>query len=203
MRLGLNKQTGFTLLELMVVLAIAGLLAGLSTPFMGKQVAKQRINADYKSIRDVLRMAKSGGQTDKDFSSVIVCPGTETAGCNGGTWESGFVAFGDVDDSGDFNAGDAVLAAQEKLSENTTLKVTDQNNGGAVVNLIKLTQQGYTAEFDATNAPSYLFKYCNTGTTDTNVVRGLVYGPGGIIRMAVDTNGDGIVNYGAANLTCP
>jgi type IV fimbrial biogenesis protein FimT len=200
MRLGSNKQTGVTLLELMVVVAIAGSLAGLATPFMSKQVAKQRINGDYRSIRDVMKIAKSGGQTDKDFSQVVVCPGTE-AGCSGTTWENGFIAFGDADGSNTFSSGDVVLAVQDQLSKFTTLKVTDQNNGGATISKITLTQQGYTADFDSATAPSYLFKYCNTA--DTKVIKGLVYGPGGIIRMAIDTDGDGIVNYGAANLTCP
>jgi len=202
MRLGSNKQSGFTLLELMVVVAIAGIMAGLAMPFMGDQMAKQRINGDYKSIRGVMKTAKSGGATDKDFSSVIVCPGTES-GCSGGNWEDGFITFGDVDGSGGFTNGDQILAMQDKLSAGTTLTVTDENNASQAVSLITLTQQGYTADFLSTTAPSYLFKYCNTGTDAATVVRGLVYGPGGIIRMAVDTDENGIPNYGAADLTCP
>lgn len=200
MRLGSNTQSGFTLMELMIVLVMAGILAGVATPYMSAQVAKMRVNGDYRSIRDVMKIAKSGGQTDKDFSQVIVCPGTE-AGCSGTTWENGFIAFGDVDGSNTFTNGDVVLAVQDQLSKFTTLQVTDQNNGGATISKITLTQQGYTADFDSATAPSYLFKYCNTA--DTKVIKGLVYGPGGIIRMAIDTDGDGVPNYGAANLTCP
>jgi len=208
MRLGSNKQTGFTLLELMVVLAIAGIMAGMAAPFMGEQLAKQRINGEYKSIREAMKLAKSGGQTDKDFTSVVVCPGNEASGCDtSGKWEDGFIAFGDADlDDNYTEAGDGksgLLAVQEKLSDGTTLKVTDENDNGATVSKIKLTQQGYTADFNADKAPLYLFKYCNTRSTDDTVVRGLVYGPGGIIRMAIDTDDDGIANFDGTNLTCP
>jgi prepilin-type N-terminal cleavage/methylation domain-containing protein len=209
MRSGSNTQTGFTLMELLVVAAVIAIMAGIATPFMGDQVAKQRINADYRSIRDTMKMAKNGS-TDKDFSSVVVCPGTES-GCDAGAkWEDGFIAFGDVDGNGEFSAADVddegvrtLIAIQDKLSKGTTLTVTDENNGGVVVTKIALALYGYTADFKADDAPLYLFKYCNTNWTDEKNVKGLVYGPGGVIRMVIDTDDDGIPNFDSTPLTCP
>jgi type IV fimbrial biogenesis protein FimT len=206
MRLGSNKQSGFTLIELMVVLTIAGVMVGIAAPMMSESIAKRRVYGDYKSIRDVLRTAKSAGTTDKRFNGVVVCPSTDGIACSGTNWSDGFIGCGDVDSNNTCTAADEVVAIQDKLSNNIRLTVTDQNNSGATVSTIRLTQQGYTTEFSATSAPIYLFTYCNIGTSVSARARtamGIVYGAGGVIRLTVDTNNDGIQDYGSVNLTCP
>lgn len=206
MRLGSNKQAGFTLMEFLVVTAVVGVLIATTAPLMSESIAKRRVYGDFKSIRDVLRVAKSAGQTDKRFSGVVVCPSTDSATCNGSTWNDGFIACGDVDGNSTCTSVDEVIAVQDQLSPNTRLTVTDRNSGGASVTSIPLTVQGYTAAFSASSAPIYLFTYCNLGASSSTraaSAMGLVYGPGGVIRMTLDTNNDGIQNYGTDNLSCP
>jgi len=203
MRLGLNKQAGFTLLELLMVLGIAGILIALVAPTMSESIAKRRVYGDYKSIRDVLRVAKSAGQTDKRFSGVVVCPSTDAVACSGTNWSNGFIACGDVDSDSNCTSSDVVVAVQDQLSNNTRLTVTKD---GTAISTIALTTQGYTAAFSASDAPTYLFTYCNLGASSSGRTRsamGVVYGPGGVIRMAIDTDSDGTPNFGTANLTCP
>lgn len=200
MRSGFHINRGFTLLELLAVVGLIAIVLALAVPNMSETVAKRKIYGDYKSMRDVLRLAKSAAQTDKTLNGVIICPGDDES-CSGGDWADGFVVVGDVDGDGTFNTGDLVLGQQDRLSSGTTLTVTDENSASTEVSSITLTAQGYTADFNAANAPSYLFKYCNAAADDL-VSLGVVYGPGGVIRLTTDSNGDGFQDYAGVNLDC-
>jgi len=199
-----RSQLGFTLMELLIVLAISGIVMALATPNMSEQLSKRRVYGEVKSMRDALRLAKSAGESNKTFDSTnpaAICPSSDGASCSG-SWSDGFIAFGDVDGNGNFNGTDVILASQVGLSSNTTLKV-DNLTSGTSVSLIRLTTQGYTASFDSNNAPYYLFTFCNKYATSKYHIAGVGYGPGGVIRMAADTNNDGIPEFNGVNLTCP
>jgi len=58
---GSNKraQNGFTLIELMVTLALAGLLLALVPPLLGKGGDRARLDHDSRLLTDALRLARS------------------------------------------------------------------------------------------------------------------------------------------------
>jgi len=205
MRLGSNKQTGFTLLELLTVLAISAVVMALAVPNLSQQLSSRRVYGEVKSMRDALRLAKSAGESNKSLSlinPVVICPSSSGASCDG-SWSDGFIAFGDVDGNGNFNGSDVMLDARIGFSSKTTLKVVDLSAAGASVNLIRLTTQGYTASFDSNNAPYYLFTFCNKYGNGKYSIAGVGYGPGGVIRLSMDSNNDRIPDFNGTNLTCP
>lgn len=58
-RAGSSKHAGFTLVELMVTLALAGLLLSLVPPLLGKGGDRARLDHDFRLMTDSLRLARS------------------------------------------------------------------------------------------------------------------------------------------------
>lgn len=54
-----GSQAGFTLLELLAVLALAGMLMALVPPLLGKGSDRARLDHDRRAILDSLRQARS------------------------------------------------------------------------------------------------------------------------------------------------
>jgi type IV fimbrial biogenesis protein FimT len=77
-----RPQAGFTVTELMVVVAIVGLIAAIAAPDMVEMIRRQRVKTAAFDIFAGLTMARS--EAIKRNAAVTVVP-------NGGDWARGFV----------------------------------------------------------------------------------------------------------------
>ena len=94
MRLAIRQLHGFTLLELMVALAIAGIVGALAVPAFGTWFARQQVQDRAEALLYALDLARS--EAIKRGDRVDVCPGDGT--CNAGAvpWEGGWIVAPDV-----------------------------------------------------------------------------------------------------------
>jgi type IV fimbrial biogenesis protein FimT len=94
-------QTGFTLLELMLVVVIAGLLFGIGVPAMGNFIRNARITGAANDVMVGLHLARS--EAIKRRVPVTLCtsaaPLAANPVCTASTQLLGWIAF--VDDNGD------------------------------------------------------------------------------------------------------
>ncbi len=67
-----SGQNGFTLLELIVVLALLALLMGLVLPGLQRTVKKERDRANLRQLTTVLRLARSQAATTRKRVRVFV-----------------------------------------------------------------------------------------------------------------------------------
>jgi len=94
------KAEGFTLLELLVTIAIAGVLLGIGLPSFGNMMAESRISAQYNSFVGSLYQARS--EAIKGGADITVCPRSaiEATSCGGADdWENGWIVFRDQTNS--------------------------------------------------------------------------------------------------------
>lgn len=115
---------GFTLIELMVVVAIVAILAALAAPSLLGTIANATVARAVNSFIGDMRYAR--GEAMRRGKSVTVCrTNTPTAsapvcsvgdGLAVGGWMEGWVVFVDNDGDGVFDAGETILRSQEALT---------------------------------------------------------------------------------------
>ena len=107
---------GFTLLELMITIALVAIVMGIGVPSYQDFVVKNRIQTQASEIRSSLAMARV--EAIRRGLWVVVCPG-QTA-CQG-EWEEGWNSFVDTNTNGVFDADDIRLEIHARLDGGGTL----------------------------------------------------------------------------------
>lgn len=99
---------GFTLTELLVVMAIASILAMIGAPAMGSLLARVSTASAEASIATSLRHARSSAVLHN--TRVIVCPSGDGRRCSkGNDWQQGWLVASDADHDGQPDTDAAVL----------------------------------------------------------------------------------------------
>lgn len=67
-----NREAGFTLLELIIVLALIGIISGFSTLFFARGLPSARLNAAARDISSVIRHARALSSLKRENQVVII-----------------------------------------------------------------------------------------------------------------------------------
>ncbi len=116
-----NASTrGFSLVELMVTIAIAGILLALALPAMQRSLTSRAVASNAEELVSSLRFARS--EALKRGSAVALCPvdtNSPPQGC-GADWSKGWMVFADRDTNGSYDNGtnDLLLRVQQPPSSN-------------------------------------------------------------------------------------
>lgn len=104
----LSRITAFTLLELVITMLVAAVLAFLAIPSFQNWQARQRMNTALHSMHQDLVAARSHAITLG--ANVVLCPGDILNGCRGtNEWSRGWIVFQDLDDDHRFATPEPLL----------------------------------------------------------------------------------------------
>lgn len=123
----LNINKGFSLIELLVSLAILGILLAVSLPNFQDTIESNVTNSQAKLFMTTLNLARS--EAIKRGSNVGICPSNDGQDCDTASWSTGWVVFVDVNGdadgtSGSIDAGDIIIRVFDALGANSVLTVT-------------------------------------------------------------------------------
>jgi type IV fimbrial biogenesis protein FimT len=129
-----HRVAGFTLLDLLIALAILGILFGIAIPCMKNAVARVQAGSARGAITttlfDAQRNATVLGQ------EIVICPG-ESQCLGGADWSQGWVAFIDRDGNRMVGPGEQIVRHETKLPDGVRLRgsvgrprIVYQPNGG-------------------------------------------------------------------------
>ncbi len=118
----LARARGITLIELMVTLAVAGIVVALGAPSFLRVLARHAIAAQAEELQDAVRVGRN--EAMKRGAPVVLCrtDASESSHCasDGGSWQT-WLLFADVDRNGAFGAGDALVRQHVDVSNRMTV----------------------------------------------------------------------------------
>lgn len=127
---GLHKNLGFTLVELMVTIAVVAIGAALAYPSFTNVIQSNRAATGANELIASLTLARS--EALRHPSGVTVCTSADGASC-GGSWTDGWMVWVDKDGNGSYSASDDVLRYTEGPKD---LEVSVETAGGAAEELM-------------------------------------------------------------------
>lgn len=126
--------TGFTLIELIVAIAVMIILVSIAVPNFMAFIQGHRLTSQANDLVTVLNYARS--EAIKRGVRVTVCSSNDGASCLGSTtWDTGWIAF--IDTNGDgVVGGEQIMQIRGALEAGNTLRstiqrITYQNSGFA------------------------------------------------------------------------
>lgn len=124
LRNGMANQAGFTLMELMVVIAIVGIMATMAVPSFTNFIANSRVSSATNDLIADLMQARSLASTTGRHA--VVCPSTNGTSCSAtvSDWTVGRILFIDKNANGAFSAGDTLIKYTSSLPANLTITMT-------------------------------------------------------------------------------
>ncbi|MDQ2068804.1 GspH/FimT family pseudopilin [Natronospira bacteriovora] len=119
----MKQQRGITLLELIITLAVVGILIGLATPSFRAMIQNNRITTQVNEFVTAVNMARSEAVRRGD--PVTLCSSEDGQSCTGqDDWAIGWIVLGQDTDGNDevlrvwrAPSGQPVMAEQDNESE--------------------------------------------------------------------------------------
>lgn len=126
---------GFTLIELMVTIAIVAILGTLAAPSFQSFMRTAQLSSTTNSFVAVVNAARSEGMKRNLHSYITPRDG-------GNQWGVGWRAFVDVDFSGGFSSGDIVITEQSAVAE--YIVITANGTSGETPSYIMYDGSGFS-----------------------------------------------------------
>ena len=128
-------QVGFTILELMITVAVLAILLGIGVPSFQAIIRQNRLSAHTNELLSAAAIARS--EAVKRGSPVTMCPAEGDACLGDDEWSNGWIVFVDENgDPGEVDGGDIIIqrwsassADQVAITNDDTLFITYLGSG--------------------------------------------------------------------------
>jgi prepilin-type N-terminal cleavage/methylation domain-containing protein len=124
-----RRVPGFTLIELMVALAIGAVLTAIAAPSFKGTFAKYRMQTESSNLLDSLLLARE--EARNSASPVSVCRSSDGTSCGATAWRGGHIVFRDGGTAGVVDGTDVVIRRVQAAREDIAITTTLQQSGNA------------------------------------------------------------------------
>lgn len=121
-----TSQKGFTLYELMVTVAIAGIVMAVGVPNMIAYSQNSRMTSIANDFHGAFHYARSEASRAKTFITICASDDSmESSPSCGGDWTDGYIVFLDLDGDVATGVGETILRAVPAMPDGVSFKAVD------------------------------------------------------------------------------
>jgi len=180
-----THQDGFTLVEMLIALAVAAILLGVGIPSFSGAIKNSQVSSDYNGLVQALYLARS--EAVKTSELVTVCPkkAIDSTQCGPGLndWKYGWLVFIDMQpessgDAADIGPEDEIILIHDELRSENTVTAYGSSDRSRPTKTNRFFIQ-YNVEGKA-NWANGTFKLCNDKEDDLS--RAINIAPTGDVR---------------------
>lgn len=110
----MTRKNGFTITELLVVMAIVAILLGIGVPSYRYITNSYRMSAEVNSLLGDMQFARA--EAIKEGQFVVVCASSTSATCTNTAWNQGWIVFADTNNDLQLDNGETLLHVQQAFS---------------------------------------------------------------------------------------
>lgn len=173
-----NTQTGISLIELLVCIAMVAILFSITMPALSPLLWKNKIVVSINELDRAISLARSTAISTGKI--VTLCKSHDGIQC-GGNWNQGFIVFSDQNADRLINGEDQLIRVFLAFKSQGSLKFKAFQNK----QYLQMTPLGFT------NFQNGNFTFCPVNK-DPSLAQQLIVSRTGRTRYAQDLDGDGI-----------
>lgn len=115
-----KQHFGFTLVELMIAIAVAAIVLTLGLPSFERLIERNQLAANINELVASLNFARS--EAVRRNQRISICHSSDGATCSGSNYDEGWIIFEDIDQDGDRDSPvDEILRVHAALAQNLSL----------------------------------------------------------------------------------
>ncbi|TMM45922.1 GspH/FimT family pseudopilin [Colwellia ponticola] len=177
-----QHQQGFTLTELLITIAIAGIVLAIALPSLNNFIVKMRIDNQVSQLNRLVLTARNTAINTEQ--NVTLCPLTANNTCSN-NWQNELSIFIDLDNDGVYEPG---LPAIPPVPSESIVQVKSATTSGDTITYAGQNRVSFLPTGALSSIPS-TFIYCPA--SDATLARAIVLSLSGRSYMSADLNGDG------------
>ncbi len=149
----MEKNSGFTLLELMITVTLLSVVMAIGIPSMTVFIKNDRLVTQINTMVGHLAYARNEAVTG--HQPVVICASNgDLDSCSSTNWAEGWILFVDTDSSSDVSGAEIILRQQQALSGGVTFT-------SSIGSVVTYDQRGFAPDSAGT------FSLCDDrGTTE-------------------------------------
>jgi type IV fimbrial biogenesis protein FimT len=190
---------GYTLLELLVTLAIVTILATMAVPSFQDSIERNAREAVMLDLMGAIAFTRS--EAVAQSRKISICRSTDQSTCAisiGGDWDTGWLIFSDQGVTGVLDAGDLPLQVHGPSNHQSVITLKTRANGDFIGDFLQFDEDGF---LNNTTTGAY-FKLCDPDNIATKA-RAIWLANTGRPAFSI-TDADGVHdNLAGADLVCP
>jgi type IV fimbrial biogenesis protein FimT len=150
-----TKFKGFTIIELMVTVSVAAILASIALPNLTALMTKYRLTNENTDLMLDFVSARSEAATRS--TRITVCQSSDGLSCSTGGWDTGHIVFVDKATIGSVDAGDEILRVSAAIKSGDTMASSTADT---------------SVTYDASGSPSanFTISTCKSGYSGAKVI---------------------------------